>query len=164
MEKFRVLKKQVDASSSRTQPEPGVAPILSTAKRVLELSKEADEAGIRVERIAGDSLTVPKGEKGLTVGADYGAELLNVQLGKRVIRFNVVERGNPMSTKELVACLFSSDDNNVTLRGPHVLISADDVAIANLRLLAVLRQSVTSNLIRKKQVELLLEELSKTYR
>jgi hypothetical protein len=163
MEKFRVLRKAVEATRAPMTTHPRLAPILETPRLLKDLASEATAAGIQVSRAPKDTLEVPKGEQRLTVGDSYGADLLRVRVRTRTITFEVGTGGNQMSTHDLVACLLDSPGNKVTLSGPHVLISNDESAVANLRLFAVLRQAASDGVLRRKQVEVLLEELARTY-
>jgi hypothetical protein len=164
MQKFRLLKKDVEAVSTHAPIDPQVAPILKLSERVKELVEQAKDAGIHVRIKDDDTLVVPKGESRLTIGRNFGAQLLRVKLGRRVVAFDVSETGEPLTTKQLVDCLLDSDRTKVVITGPHVLISLDDSAIANLRLLAALKESMTTRHLTREQVESLLDDLTLTYR
>lgn len=164
MQRFRTLKKDVDAVSTRAPSKARVAPILKVPDRLQKLTEEARAVGIRLRMVEGDSLVVPKGERHLTIGTRYGAQLLKVRTSARVVTFEVSDKGAPMTTERLVDCLLASEGPRVTLDGPHVLISTDDAAIANLRLLAVLREAVAQKTLQRSQVEKILEELTEAYR
>lgn len=164
MQRFRVLKKDVESLQVVPTGRARVAPILKVPERVQKLVEQARQAGIQVRVEDDSSFTVPKGEGRVTVGRDFGVQLRKVLIGRKTLTFDFVESGPELTTERLVHELLESDRSRVVFSGPHVLISTDGAAVANLRLLAALKEEAANAKLTPGQIKSLLDSLTLTYR
>lgn len=163
MQEFRNLKKTIDIESKQEKTKVEVAPILKAPELLEELTARAKSKGIKVERTTNRKLEVPKGERSLSVGRDIGEELLTITVNGRRIR--VESRGDDLIDDDsLLAAVLDGPKTKIIIPGAHPMLSRNEYALANIRVLAVLKVLNDEGTLPRKHVAAILEALSATYR
>lgn len=162
MQRARDLKKRLDANISNTYREPSLASVLTARSEAEKLVTKARELGIQVEETDDDVIEVPKGERSVKIGRRLGEELLTVRVGNSQVRI-VVEQGVDSMTDAALAHAVMVGGDSLTITGPHPLLAHDQWAIANARLLAVLRRGHVQGVLDHNQITWIIKELGGLY-
>lgn len=163
MQEFRNLKKTIDIETKQEKAKVAVAPILKAPEMLEELTAKAKSKGIKVQRTASRKLEVPKGERSLSVGRDIGEELLTITVHDRRIR--VEARGTGIIDDDaLLAAVLDGPKTKIVIPGAHPMLTRNEYALANIRVLAVLKVLCDEGTLPRKHVAAILEALSATYR
>lgn len=163
MQQFRNLKKTIDLEAKQDKSKLEVAPILKAPQMLEKLTATAKSKGIQVQRTSSSKLEVPKGERRLSVGKDIGEELLTISVHGRRIRVEAKD-GGIISDEILLAAVLDGPKAKILIPGAHPMLSRNEYALANIRVLAVLKVIHEDGALRRNQVAAILEALSTTYR
>ena len=163
MQEFRNLKKTIDIETKQEKAKVVVAPILKAPEMLEELTARAKSKGIKVERTSSRKLEVPKGERTLSVGRDIGEELLTITVHGRRIRVEARD-GAIISDEDLIEAVLDGPKTKIVLPGAHPMLARNEYALANIRVLAVLKVLYDDGTLLRKHVAAILEALSTTYR
>ncbi len=163
MQQFRNLKKTIDIESKQDKAKIAVAPILKAPEMLAELTAKAKSQGIRVQRTSSRKLEVPKGERSLSVGRDIGEELLTITVHGRRIRIEARD-GGLIDDEALLEAVLDGPKTKIIVPGAHPMLARNEYALANIRVLAVLKVLHEDDVLPRKHVAAILEALSTTYR
>ena len=164
MQQFRNLKKTIDLEEKGAKRAVKVAPILQAPRLLEQLAASASSKGIRVERTNSRKLDVPKGERRLEVGTRIGEELLTIGVHGKRIRVEAGDESDTIDDDALVAAVLDGPKTKILIPGAHPLLSRNESALANIRVLAVLKVLHEEGTLTRKAVALFIEALSSTYR